>query len=65
MNEEELKEELLAAGASEDMFDKIDFSKKIKTAFPDFDKTGLFARNCCRKIRPHLGLILRQQFITV
>ncbi len=28
MNEEELKEELLAAGASEDMFDKIDFSKK-------------------------------------
>ena len=28
MNEEELKEELLAAGAYEDMFDKIDFSKK-------------------------------------
>lgn len=28
MNEEELKEELLAAGASEAMFDKIDFSKK-------------------------------------
>ena len=28
MNEEELKEELLAAGASEAMCDKIDFSKK-------------------------------------
>ena len=28
MNEEELKEELLAAGASEAMFEKIDFSKK-------------------------------------
>lgn len=28
MNEEELKEELLASGVSEDMFDKIDFSKK-------------------------------------
>ena len=28
MNEEELKEELLAAGVSEAMFDKIDFSKK-------------------------------------
>ena len=28
MNEEELKEELLAAGASEAMFEKIGFSKK-------------------------------------
>ena len=28
MNEEELKEELLAAGASEAMFEKINFSKK-------------------------------------
>ena len=28
MNEEELKEELLAAGATEAMFEKIDFSKK-------------------------------------
>jgi len=56
MNEEKIKEELLAAGASEDMFEKIDFSKfeeifdnagsidelcrNIKTAFPDFDETG-------------------------
>ena len=56
MNEEKIKEELIAAGASEDMFEKIDFSKfeeifdnagsidelcrKIKTAFPDFDEAG-------------------------
>ena len=54
MNEQKIKEELIAAGASDNMFEKIDFSKfeeifdnassiddlcrKMKAAFPDFDE---------------------------
>ncbi|EID85732.1 hypothetical protein MSI_05510 [Treponema sp. JC4] len=54
MNEQKIKEELIAAGATEDMFEKIDFAKfeeifdnassiddlcrKMKAAFPDFDE---------------------------
>jgi hypothetical protein len=56
MNEQKIKEELIAAGATEDMFEKIDFAKfeeifdnagsidelcrNMKTAFPDFDEAG-------------------------
>ncbi len=56
MNEQKIKEELIAAGATEDMLQKIDFEKfeeifdnagsidefcrNMKTAFPDFDEAG-------------------------
>ena len=56
MNEQKIKEELIAAGATEDMFEKIDFAKfgeifdnagsidelcrNMKTAYPDFDEAG-------------------------
>ncbi len=56
MNEQKIKEELIAAGATEEMLQKIDFEKfeeifdnagsidelcrNMKTAFPDFDEAG-------------------------